>query len=71
VEEADWRSADTARLLNCFGHVFVIGFLGPAADFAGIYEPVDVIDFDRRQLDVDRTHFVYRALIELSERHRR
>jgi DNA-directed RNA polymerase specialized sigma24 family protein len=40
------------------------------ADFAGVDEPVDVIDFDRWLLDVDRRHLVHRALMKLSEQER-
>ncbi|MGO9925138.1 MAG: RNA polymerase sigma factor [Mycobacterium sp.] len=43
----------------------------PVADFANVDEPVDVIDFDRWLLDADRRHLVHRALMTLSEQHRR
>ena len=42
----------------------------PVADFAGVDEPVDVIDFDRWLLDVDRRHLVHRAMMRLSEQQR-
>ena len=41
------------------------------ADFAGVDEPVDVIDFDRWLLHADRRQMVHRALMELSEQERR
>jgi RNA polymerase sigma factor (sigma-70 family) len=40
------------------------------ADFAGVDEPVDVIDFDGRLLDADRRQIVHRAMIKLSEQER-
>ena len=40
------------------------------ADFAGVDEPVDVIDFDRWLLDADRRQMVHRAMMELSEQQR-
>ena len=36
------------------------------ADFAGVDEPVDVIDFDRWLLDADRRQAVHRAMMKLS-----
>ena len=42
----------------------------PVADFAGVDEPVDVVDFDRWLLDADRRQMVHRALMELSEQQR-
>jgi RNA polymerase sigma factor (sigma-70 family) len=42
----------------------------PVADFAGVDEPVDVIDFDRRLLDADRRQIVHRAMLKLSEQER-
>jgi RNA polymerase sigma factor (sigma-70 family) len=42
----------------------------PVADFTGVDEPVDVIDFDRWLLDADRRQMVHRALMELSEQQR-
>jgi RNA polymerase sigma factor (sigma-70 family) len=42
----------------------------PVADFAGVDEPVDVIDFDRRLLDADRRQMVHRAMLKLSEQQR-
>jgi len=42
----------------------------PVADFAGVDEPVDVVDFDRWLLDADRREMVHRALMELSEQQR-
>lgn len=42
----------------------------PVADFAGVDEPVDVIDFDRWLVDADRRQMVHRALMELSEQQR-
>ena len=41
------------------------------ADFAGVDEPIDVIDFDRWLLHADRRQMVHRALMELSEQRRR
>ena len=40
------------------------------ADFAGVDEPVDVVDFDRWLLHTDRQRMVHRAPMELSERQR-
>ena len=40
------------------------------ADFAGVGEPVDVVDFDRWLLDSDRRQMVHRALMGLSEQQR-
>jgi RNA polymerase sigma factor (sigma-70 family) len=42
----------------------------PVADFAGVDEPVDVIDFDRWLLDEDRRQTVHRAMLKLSEQQR-
>ncbi len=42
----------------------------PVADFTGVDEPVDVIDFDRWLLDADRRQMVHRALMGLSEQQR-
>jgi RNA polymerase sigma factor (sigma-70 family) len=42
----------------------------PVANFVGVDEPVDVVDFDRWLLDADRRHIVHRALMELSEQQR-
>jgi RNA polymerase sigma factor (sigma-70 family) len=42
----------------------------PVADFAGVDEPVHVIDFDRWLLGADRRQMVHRALMELSEQQR-
>lgn len=42
----------------------------PVADFTGVDEPVDVIDFDRWLLNVDRRQMVQRALMKLSEQQR-
>jgi RNA polymerase sigma factor (sigma-70 family) len=42
----------------------------PVADFAGVDEPVAVVDFDRWLLDADRRQMVHRALMELSEQQR-
>ena len=43
---------------------------GPLADFAGVDEPVDVVDFDGWLLDADRRQMVHRALMGLSEQQR-
>ena len=40
------------------------------ADFAGVDEPVDVIDFDRWLLDADRRQAVHRAMMKLSTQQR-
>lgn len=40
------------------------------ADFAGVDEPVDVIDFDGWLLDADRRQMVHRAMMKLSEQQR-
>jgi RNA polymerase sigma factor (sigma-70 family) len=40
------------------------------ADFAGVGEPVDVVDFDRWLRDADRRQMVHRALMGLSEQQR-
>jgi RNA polymerase sigma factor (sigma-70 family) len=40
------------------------------ADFAGVDEPVDVIDFDGWLLDADRRRMVHRAMMKLSEQER-
>jgi RNA polymerase sigma factor (sigma-70 family) len=42
----------------------------PVAEFAGVDEPVDVVDFDRWLLDADRRQVVHLALMELSEQQR-
>jgi RNA polymerase sigma factor (sigma-70 family) len=42
----------------------------PVADFAGIGEPVHIVDFDRGLLNADRRQMLHRALMELSERQR-
>jgi RNA polymerase sigma factor (sigma-70 family) len=42
----------------------------PVADFAGVDEPVDVIDFDRWLADADRRQMVHRAMMKLSEQQR-
>ena len=42
----------------------------PVADFAGVDEPVDVVDFDRWLLHADRRQMVHRALMGLSEQQR-
>ena len=42
----------------------------PVADFAGVDEPVDVIDFDRWLLDDERRQMVHRAMMKLSEQQR-
>jgi RNA polymerase sigma factor (sigma-70 family) len=42
----------------------------PVSDFAGVDEPVDVVDFDRWLLHADRRQMVHRALMELSEQQR-
>jgi RNA polymerase sigma factor (sigma-70 family) len=42
----------------------------PVADFTGVDEPVDVIDFDRRLQDADRRQRVHQALMNLSEQQR-
>jgi RNA polymerase sigma factor (sigma-70 family) len=39
----------------------------PVADFAGVDEPVHVVDFDRWLAGADRRRIVHRALMELSE----
>jgi RNA polymerase sigma factor (sigma-70 family) len=39
----------------------------PVAEFAGVDEPVDIVDFDRWLVDADRRRMVHRALRELSE----
>jgi RNA polymerase sigma factor (sigma-70 family) len=38
----------------------------PVADFADVNEPVQVVDFDRGLVGVDRRRMVHRALMELS-----
>lgn len=40
------------------------------ADFTGVDEPVDVIDFDRWLLDADRRQIVHRAMMKFSEQQR-
>ena len=40
------------------------------ADFAGVEEPVDAIDFDDWLLDADRRQMVQRAMMKLSQRQR-
>jgi DNA-directed RNA polymerase specialized sigma24 family protein len=40
----------------------------PVADFAGIGEPVHIVDFDHWLLNADRRQMLHRALMELSER---
>jgi RNA polymerase sigma factor (sigma-70 family) len=40
------------------------------ADFAGIDEPVHIVDFDRSLVRADRRRMLYSALKELSESHR-
>jgi RNA polymerase sigma factor (sigma-70 family) len=42
----------------------------PVSDIAGVDEPVDVIDFDRWLLGVDRRQMLYRAMMKLSEQQR-
>ena len=42
----------------------------PVADFAGVDEPVVVVDFDRWLLHADRRQMVHRALTEFSEQQR-
>jgi RNA polymerase sigma factor (sigma-70 family) len=39
----------------------------PVADFAGVDEPVDIVDFDIWLVGADRQRMVHRALMELSE----
>ncbi len=40
------------------------------ADFAGIGQPVHIVDLDRGLLNADRRQMLHRALMELSERQR-
>ena len=40
------------------------------ADFAGVDEPVHIVDFDRRLVGADRRRMLHTALKELSESHR-
>ena len=42
----------------------------PVAEFAGVNEPVEVIDFDLWLLDADRRQMVHRAMMKLSEQQR-
>ena len=55
---------------ECLARVSARSRERPVADFAGIDEPADVIDFDRWLLDADRRQMVHRAMMKLSEQQR-
>jgi RNA polymerase sigma factor (sigma-70 family) len=55
---------------ECLNRARTRGRERPVADFAGVGEPVDVVDFDRWLLDADRRQMVHRALMGLSEQQR-
>jgi len=43
----------------------------PVAEFAGVHEPADVVDFDRFLLNADRRLIVHQAMMKLSVQERR
>ena len=55
---------------ECLARVSARSRERPVADFAGIDEPADVIDYDRWLLDADRRQMVHRAMMKLSEQQR-
>jgi RNA polymerase sigma factor (sigma-70 family) len=55
---------------ECLARVSARSRERPVADFAGIDEPADFIDFDRWLLDADRRQMVHRAMMKLSEQQR-
>jgi RNA polymerase sigma factor (sigma-70 family) len=56
---------------ECLARVSARSRERPVADFAGVDEPVDVIDFDRWLLNTDRRRLVHQGLMKLSGQQRR
>jgi RNA polymerase sigma factor (sigma-70 family) len=52
---------------ECLARARARGRERPVADFAGVDEPVHVVDFDRWLIRADRRRTVHNALMELSE----